>query len=1055
MADMFEDLWEYYRTAALVTGYKGTEFFSTTGKSEQESEQEIEAKLKILADDQAGYSLAWFYNDDTVKTGCHNSPIIKKLITPDPCCADRPFGTGQFNESQKQAIACFGTGEFNESQQQAISTALEHPLSVIWGPPGTGKTRVIVELMYQIYNAGLTAAVVSQNSSAIENIREKLNDCADQEALKKFAEHVAPLGNSMKRQEFNRAQSSFVFSNARGGWESSIEAESFLKEYPIITGTIHSLPKCFADGLAYQYDYVIIDEASQVSPLVGMVAACCAKHLVLVGDPHQLPPVWDSNKEKIIRSLITEEKYQSIDRLTLRDERSFLDLGLQAVGGEESDACVMLNEHYRCHPGIIGFCNKHIYKEKLLIQSKTDGYSIVPADCEVPISVRWFEGNYGESCDITLESRSSAYGTPDPGEKPKKRTTKRNRRQIAAFMEEEWPALQKLLLDRPELTVSVLSPYRGELEELKRALRGAIDSSARQGDGVPPAEALRAEDRAEGAETQPPVDAPSPSEHVMLTLRSVPTGPDGAGGGDEGGKLQVCLERIDDAGVDGDEEGAAECPGALSEAKNSSEPSMHTIHTAQGREFDIVYLLPVDDDVWEWPWSQKKRLVNVAVSRAKQQLRIITSVNLMSPRVQSALLGQSKTAGLPEEEAAQPMTDAPASEDKLFLKKLIDYVFDAYGGYEGQSKIYPPDGVAATDAADAASDGDIFRQFGFVRSRFRSIFDRTQSPSAEEETDGALSDPERRFLRYLCGEGYHKRTEWRNSWPDSMPDVLNEYPLRYLSGDYKDSQQRFDFLLVDNDHSRMTLVLAIEIDGSHHRYEKSSSDLEKRGESDRTKDKFCVAKGGRVLRSLNRQVVKEHFAKDHLGNEPVFTLLRLSTDGSSQAEFNALANELSKQSFVTIEELYAEQLAIIRKARAGESKPIPVVTVPVGYTIGRTLDELGIPGDSREKVIYILSQAGMVVLNKPRFLAPDWSSPDEESKLDYDATWKRVEQPKLDYGATLEGVKQGIFNRLDIGFKKVRWWPVYNIVCNPSLGGYLKSCATEDLSPEEKTEHKN
>ena len=27
-----------------------------------------------------------------------------------------------------------------------------------------------------------------------------------------------------------------------------------------------------------------------------------------------------------------------------------------------------------------------------------------------------------------------------------------------------------------------------------------------------------------------------------------------------------------------------------------------TVHRSQGQEFDAVYLLPVEDGNWEWPW---------------------------------------------------------------------------------------------------------------------------------------------------------------------------------------------------------------------------------------------------------------------------------------------------------------------------------------------------------------------------------------------------------------------------------------------------------------------
>ena len=71
----------------------------------------------------------------------------------------------------KRAIFPFGA---NASQMKAVQRALKHSLSVIAGPPGTGKTQTVLNLLANILLRGETCAIVSNNNTATDNILEKL-----------------------------------------------------------------------------------------------------------------------------------------------------------------------------------------------------------------------------------------------------------------------------------------------------------------------------------------------------------------------------------------------------------------------------------------------------------------------------------------------------------------------------------------------------------------------------------------------------------------------------------------------------------------------------------------------------------------------------------------------------------------------------------------------------------------------------------------------------------------------------------------------------------------
>ena len=62
----------------------------------------------------------------------------------------------------------------NESQFEAVKNAINNQISIIEGPPGTGKTQTILNIIANIVKRGQTVAVVSNNNAATDNVYEKL-----------------------------------------------------------------------------------------------------------------------------------------------------------------------------------------------------------------------------------------------------------------------------------------------------------------------------------------------------------------------------------------------------------------------------------------------------------------------------------------------------------------------------------------------------------------------------------------------------------------------------------------------------------------------------------------------------------------------------------------------------------------------------------------------------------------------------------------------------------------------------------------------------------------
>ena len=111
------------------------------------------------------------------------------------------FLSGKYDKehAEKNTSIVYPFG-FNLSQKKAVDNALCNPISIIEGPPGTGKTQTILNIIANAVMRGESVAVVSSNNSATGNVLEK---------LKKYGVDfiAAPLGSSSNKEAFIESQS--------------------------------------------------------------------------------------------------------------------------------------------------------------------------------------------------------------------------------------------------------------------------------------------------------------------------------------------------------------------------------------------------------------------------------------------------------------------------------------------------------------------------------------------------------------------------------------------------------------------------------------------------------------------------------------------------------------------------------------------------------------------------------------------------------------------------------------------------------------------------------
>ena len=94
-----------------------------------------------------------------------------------------------------------------------------------------------------------------------------------------------------------------------------------------------------------------------------MIAFSVAKKVVLVGDEKQLPHVIKSQLVPKLNKLFNKYRLSNCFDYA---KNSILSCILK---NEKKVVVTLLNEHYRCDPQIIGFCNKRFYNGELVVQT--------------------------------------------------------------------------------------------------------------------------------------------------------------------------------------------------------------------------------------------------------------------------------------------------------------------------------------------------------------------------------------------------------------------------------------------------------------------------------------------------------------------------------------------------------------------------------------------------------------------------------------------------------------------------------------------------------------
>ncbi|QDS92032.1 ATP-dependent RecD-like DNA helicase [Roseimaritima multifibrata] len=285
--------------------------------------------------------------------------------------------------------------DLNPPQEDAVRFAMAaRDVAILHGPPGTGKTTTLAEIIYQAVQRGDTVLACAPSNTAVDNLLERLvgmlpnvlrvghparvfealrghtlDELVENDPttgvirdLRREVQELVRAGNKGYRGKQGRNRKGALFAEA-GQLRGQIRSlEKSVIRSVLDTADVICTTTTIDDDLLGErwFDLVVVDEACQATVPSIWQAVLRAERLVLAGDHCQLPPTVLSDeaaaaglRESLMQRLVEREGASIFRRLTVQ---------------------------YRMHEQIMQFSSEQFYENELIADASVKQHQL----CDLP-----------------------------------------------------------------------------------------------------------------------------------------------------------------------------------------------------------------------------------------------------------------------------------------------------------------------------------------------------------------------------------------------------------------------------------------------------------------------------------------------------------------------------------------------------------------------------------------------------------------------------------------------------------------------------------------------
>jgi len=365
----------------------------------------------------------------------------------------------------------------DESQKAAFLMATDgSPVSLIKGPPGTGKTYVINAIVqYITKELGEKVIISSQTHVAIDNVLDELMENYDLIIPNRITNRKNKYAGSEIDYTLYKTWGRYFPTHNRRASSSSL-AEQIIKDaakfngekkfkysemvdmsdYSVIGATTTTSAIGGAKGLELfkGYDWLIIDEVSKCPITEVLRYLPYVKRIIMVGDDYQLAPLLEFQKSDVEHlSSYNEEKFEKLKAMY---ENSVFAKTLTKA--REAGRLVMLNNNYRSVQRVLGAYN--VFYDGALINKRE---SVKPTKVE-------FDNKYG------FNDKDVFFIDVQYGKEAREGTSRYNVEELKATAE----ILQDIMTtvkNPANVSVSAIFPYAAQIEKFQKQYLDLINKA--------------------------------------------------------------------------------------------------------------------------------------------------------------------------------------------------------------------------------------------------------------------------------------------------------------------------------------------------------------------------------------------------------------------------------------------------------------------------------------------------------------------------------------------------------------------------------------------------